>query len=256
MRKRIFALLLTISLLLAQAAVLAEGDTGAESLGQILIHDDGNLLTKQEEDEIYAEMEKIAVFCDVGLYTYDGTSQTPVLTKAREWCDRVFPADDECVVFVIDMATREIAVSSTDEIRKSVTKAKANLICDNVSSLATKGKYAECAKEAFRQVYTTLDGGKLFSSMKFIGNALMAVAAGILLTFLLISARMEQEVKVSLPGVITATAGVGAAIVARKLTRVVHHESSSGHGGGHGGGGFGGGGGGGGHSMGGGSHGF
>ena len=48
MRKRIFALLLTISLLLAQAAVLAEGDTGAESLGQILIHDDGNLLTLEE----------------------------------------------------------------------------------------------------------------------------------------------------------------------------------------------------------------
>jgi uncharacterized protein len=238
--------------------MLAEGNAepSENRADWILIDDAAGLLTDAEEAEVRDEMEKITEFCHVALYTYGGTSQAAIQRKAQEWYDLNYPGNEECVFFVIDMATRQISVSSTDGIRKTVTVAKSNMITDNVSKLATKGLYAECAKEAFRQIYTTLNGGKVSSSMKYIGNALMAVAAGILLTFLLISARMEQEVKVSLPGVITATAGVGAAIVAKKLTRVVHHESSSGHGGGHGGGGFGGGGGGGGHSMGGGCHGF
>ena len=78
----------------------------------------------------------------------------------------------------------------------------------------------------------------------------------LLLAYLLISARHEQEVKVSLPEIITATAGMGAVIGAKKLSRKVHHSSSS-SGGSHGGfgGGFSGGGGGG-FSGGGSSHGF
>ena len=257
MRKRIMALLLVLGMLLGPAAVFA-GETAennpASGTGQVVIDDDGGFLNESERAEILAEMEKIAPFCDVGLFIDNGTSHAAVLSKAKDWADRVFPEQDECVVFVIDMATRYLGLSSTDGIRKTLSAAKANLICDNVSGLAKNGRYAECAKEAFRQVYTTLNGGKVTSVMKYIGNALMAVAGAILLAYLLISARVEQEVRVSLPGVVTATAGVGAAIMGRQLTKVVHHESSH-SGGGHGGG-CGGGGGGGGHSMGGGSHGF
>jgi uncharacterized protein len=89
--------------------------------------------------------------------------------------------------------------------------------------------------------------------MKYISNALLAMVVALLLAYLLISARHEQEVKVSLPEIITATAGVGAVIGAKKLSRKVHHSSSSG-GGSHGG--FSGGGGGGGFHVSGSSHGF
>ena len=86
-------------------------------------------------------------------------------------------------------------------------------------------------------------------------RSLLAVLAAILLAYLIISARMEQEVKVSMPKIATATVGAGAVIASKVLTRKVRHTSSSG--GGHGGG-FGGGGGfsGGGGGFGGGSHGF
>ena len=110
--------------------------------------------------------------------------------------------------------------------------------------------------------------------MRYISNVLLALAAAILLAYLFISARMEQEVKVHMPDVITATAGAGAVIAAKTLSRKIVHNSSSGSGGGfrsggggfrsgggfHGGGGFGGGGfhggGGGGFHGGGGGHGF
>jgi uncharacterized membrane protein YgcG len=99
-----------------------------------------------------------------------------------------------------------------------------------------------------------LRGEKVTGPMRYINNILLAVLAAILLSYLFISVRMEQEVKVSLPEIVTATAGAGAVIAAKRLTRKVRHTSSSG-GGGHGGFG-GGGGGGGGFSGGGGSHGF
>ncbi len=255
MRKRIMTLLLALGLLLLPAAVSAEGNAESPDsrADRILIDDAAGLLTDAEKAEVRTEMEKITEFCHVGFYSYDGTSRAAVQDKAQAWYDRNYPGGEDCVMFVIDMATRQISVSSTENIRKTVTVAKSNMITDNVYKLATKGRYAECAEEAFRQIYNTLNGGKVSTPMKYIGSALMAVAGAILLAYLLISARMEQEVKVSLPGVVTATAGVGAAIMAKNLTRVVHHESS--HSGGHGGG-FGGGGGGGGHSVGGGSHGF
>ena len=103
-------------------------------------------------------------------------------------------------------------------------------------------------------MYKVLKGENVTGAMKYISNALLALLAAILLAYLFISARMEQEVKVSMPEVITTTAaGAGAVIAAKTLTKKVRHSSSSGGGGG----GFGGGGGGGGgFSGGGGSHGF
>ena len=154
------------------------------------------------------------------------------------------------------MSIRQLLVGSTDEIRKTVTQAKCYTITDNVYTYASDKQYARCAETAFNQILRVLKGEKVTGSMKYISNALLALVVALLLAYLFISARHEQEVKVSLPEIITATAGVGAAIAAKKLSRKVRHSSSS-SGGSHGsfggGGGFSGGGGGG---FGGGSHGF
>ena len=123
---------------------------------------------------------------------------------------------------------------------------------DNVYTYASDKEYARCAMTAFNQMHRTLKGETVTGPMRYISNALLALLGAILLAYLLISARMEQEVKVSMPDVVTATVGVGAFIAGKKLIRKVKHESSSGHGGGGfggGGGGFSGGGGGGSHGF-------
>ena len=155
------------------------------------------------------------------------------------------------------MATRQLAVWSSTDVQKTLSQSKGYTITDNVYKYASRGDYAGCAESAFNQMNKALNGENVKGPMRIISNALLALLAAILLAYLFISARMEQEVKVSLPDIITTTAaGAGAVIAAKTLTRKVKHTSSSGGGGFHGGGGGGFSGGGGGFGGGGGSHGF
>ena len=253
--KKTAALLLILALLVpglaaGETASRQNGDTGFRAV----IGDDAGLLDPAEYEGVLSAMMPVTEYCNAGFYTYGGESKDYVMNKAKAWAKDVFGAS--CTLFIIDMATRQLGVWSTDDILRTLTQSKGYTITDNVFSYATRGEYAGCAETAFNQMYRVLKGEKVSGPMRVISNALLAMLAAILLAYLFISARMEQEVKVSLPEIATATVGAGAVIAAKRLTRKVKHSSNSGggHSGGFGGGGFSGGGGG--FSGGGGSHGF
>ncbi|MBQ6514515.1 MAG: TPM domain-containing protein [Clostridia bacterium] len=254
--KKILAFLL-ILLLLVPVLAAAETRTN-ETTGFIAVLDDsGSLLDTAEYDGVWEAMMPVTEYCNVGFYTCSGSDKTYVMDKAKAWANANFKGT--CTLFIIDMATRQLAVWSSTDVQKTLTQSKGYTITDNVYKYASRGDYAGCAESAFNQMYKVLKGVNVKGPMRVISNALLALLAAILLAYLFISARMEQEVKVSMPDIITTTAaGAGAVIAAKKLTRKVKHSSSSGGGGFHGGGGGGGfsGGGGGGFGGGGGSHGF
>ena len=238
-------------LALVLAAGLAGGTAAADGVYRAVLEDAGSLMTAPEEERVLAAMQPLTEFCHVGCYTYDGRDSTNVIQKARTWALQQF-GQSNWTVFMIDMSTREIGICSGGEAYRSIDKGKANTITDNVYRLATRGDYAGCAIKAFEQMEAALKGDAVAAPMRTVSNILVAVAAAILLAYLVIYSRMQQETEISMPKVIAVTAaGMGTAVLARKLTRTVTHSSSSG---GHGGGG--GGGGGGGFSSGGGSHGF
>jgi len=247
----LFALLLLLPASgLAQTREKANAETGFRAV----IDDGAGLLDSAEYDGVMEAMLPIAQYCNVGFYTYSGASKDYVADKAKAWAAGEFGAS--CTLFIIDMATRQLAVWSSSDIQKTLTQAKSYTITDNVYRYASRKQYAACAESAFNQMYQVLKGETVSGPMRYISNALLALLAAILLAYLFISARMEQEIKVSMPEVVTATVGAGAVIASKKLMKKVRHSSSSG-GGFHGGGGGGfGGGGGGGFSGGGGSHGF
>ena len=254
--KKILAFLL-ILLLLVPVLAAAETRTN-ETTGFIAVLDDsGSLLDTAEYDGVWEAMMPVTEYCNVGFYTCSGSDKTYVMDKAKAWANANFKGT--CTLFIIDMATRQLAVWSSTDVQKTLTQSKGYTITDNVYKYASRGDYAGCAESAFNQMYKVLKGVNVKGPMRVISNALLALLAAILLAYLFISARMEQEVKVSMPDIITTTAaGAGAVIAAKKLTRKVKHSSSSGGGGFHGSGGGGGfsGGGGGGFGGGGGSHGF
>ncbi len=231
---------------LAESREWTNGETGYRAV----IADDAGLLDSAEYDGVMEELKNITEYCNAGFYTCEGDS-TYVTTKAMNWGESTFRSQ-MYTMFIIDMGTRRLAVYSGEEMYGKISTGTANTITDNVYELASDRKYGECARTALYQVYQVIKGNSIPQTMKYLSNALLAVLAAILLAYMLISARMEQEVKVSVPVIVTATVGAGAAIVAKHLTRTVKHQSSSGGHGGHGGGGFGGGGG----HGGGGSHGF
>ena len=244
--------LLILALLIPCAAGAETQRQQNETTGYAAVIDDSaSLLDPAEYDGVMSAMKPITEYCNAGFYTYAGGSKDYVLNKAKAWGNSAFSGD--YTMFIIDMSTRQLAVYSSEQILKTITQAKSYTITDNVYTYASRGNYAACAESAFNQILKVLKGETVSGPMRYISNALLALLAAILLAYLFISARMEQEVKVSMPEVVTATVGAGAVIAAKRLTRKVRHQSSGGGGGfrGGGGGGFGGGGGGGG-----GSHGF
>ena len=253
MIKKLLSLLLILVLLIPGFAAAETQKQENETTGYIAVIDDSaSLLDRAEYDGVMETMMNITEYCNTGLYTYSGGSTEYVMTKARNWGNSTFSG--EYAMFIIDMSTRQLAVYSSEKIYEVITQAKAYTITDNVYAYASRKQYATCAETAFNQMYRVLKGENVSGPMRVVSNILLALLAAILLAYLVISARMEQEVKVSMPEIATATVGAGAVIASKTLTRTVRHTSNSG-GGGHGG--FGGGGGGGFHGGGGGgSHGF
>ena len=218
-----------------------------------VIDDSAGLLASDELTQVSAAMVPVTEFASTAFVTVPETgSSSSVLTKARSWGDSVFGAASPYTVFMIDMSTRRLGIYSSRSVYSLLNTGRANTITDNVYRYASLGDYAGCAEEAFTEMAQIMRGEKIAQPMKIASNVLLALICSILISYVMISARMKKEQEISLPSMVKAAAvGAGTVVTAHTLKRVVHHESSSG--GGHGGGGSGGGGGGGG---GGGSHGF
>jgi uncharacterized protein len=171
--------------------------------------------------------------------------------------------NDAAVVFMIDMYNRQIYVYSNGDALKTISKADARAITDNIYKEASKGDYYGCICKAMDQILGKCQGQKLARPVKHITNAMIAILVGILINYLIVvssrRARYERRTKGSvsvnasrrapiLPGI-----GLAGAILLSSMK--VYHDSGSSSGGGiGGGGGFGGGGGG--HIGGGGGHSF
>ena len=250
----LLALLLMTAALPASAAGADIQEKNEETGYTLVIHDEGGLLDPAETESILESMRPILQYASAGFLTYpSGGSRGNSATKAQEWGDRTFGSNTRFTVFIIDMTNRHLDIYASRPLSGILTAAEENTITDNVYRYASRGDYAGCAREVFRQITSVLQGEKLRTPMKNASNAMLAVILAILASFLLISGWIRKEQAVSMPTVVkAATAGTATVVLGNTLKKVVHHESSGG-GGGHGGG-FGGGGGGGGGSSGG--HGF
>ena len=254
MRKILLSLLVLVLLPCLLAPALAETAQVNELTGyEAVIDDPAGLLSGSEVSGVFEAMLPVTDYANAGFLTCaaSGFDSSTAKDKAEKWGDARFGRSSAYTVFIIDMKTRRIAIYSSRSVYGLLTTAKANTITDNVYTYATRGEYAECAKEAFREILQVMEGQTINESMKIISNVFLALICAILVTYMLIVGRMRNEQETTMQ-TMTKVVGAGAAtaVTAHTLRRVVHHEHSSG--GGHGGGGFGGGGGGGG----GGSHGF
>ena len=114
---------LALALLLAAACALpcfAEGN-GAGSAGsagsayRVVIQDDAGLLDTAELADVRAEMEAVAQYCNVGLYTTNRRSGQSAQEQAKAWGNRTFGTADY-TVFVIDMYQRWMEIYSSERI--------------------------------------------------------------------------------------------------------------------------------------------
>lgn len=246
--KRILALsraLLLIAALLTGVCLAA---------GTLTVEDGADLLTDEEEARLVERYSAITEYMPAALVTTDRSSGSTA-SFAEDYAIRHY-GNDPAVIFVIDMDDREIYVYSNGSALRTVSKADARAITDNIYKDASRGDYFACADGALSQILAKCRGERLSRPVKHITNALIAVLAGVLLNYYIVTRsrmpkaqrRTKGEVKVSVTRGMAAMPGIalGLPIV---ISSVRHYkDSDSGSGGGGGGGG--------GHSGGGGGHGF
>ena len=229
--------------------------TNSETGYSVIIEDDASLLSNDEKIQLAETMKDITPYGDVAFKSID---YNPYSTETYIECyyNSIFGTGSG-TVFLIDMDNRNIWIYSDGSIYSTITTAYANVITDNVYTYASDRDYFSCANKAFIQEAALLQGRRISQPMKYISNALLAIAIAILINYFIV--RQTSRVRKAsdneiVNGVFANNAfnNVSVNFIRQTRTYSPRSSSSSGSSGGHSGGG----GGGGGHSGGGGGHSF
>ena len=175
----------------AQAAVPLY--TNPETDYVVIVEDDADLLTDEEEELLAEEMETITRWGNVGFKSIDDNS-----TTAERYLDSYYRelfGRGSGIVFLIDMDNRMLWVKCDGKISRIVTNSYCDAITDNVYRYASREDYYGCAQRVYRQVVTLMSGNSIALPMKYISNALLAVIAALLLNYLI----MRRMAKNSMP---------------------------------------------------------
>lgn len=147
----------------------------------IYMNDEEGLLDASEEDALLQDMIPITEYGNAAFMTTElGSSDYMEATK--DIYHSLFGTESG-TIFLIDMNHRKLILVSDGAIYKTVTKSYANTITDNVYKMARKGDYYRCASEAFKEVYTLLQGRKIAQPMRHITNAMLAMILATLILY-------------------------------------------------------------------------
>ena len=156
------------------------------------IDDSADLLSSAEEQKLEKTMQAI---CNYGHVVFVSISENPYHnTKkfAKSYYDNLL-GDVSGVIFLVDMDERYLHIYSNGTIYKTVTNAYANTITDNVYAYASDGDYFNCANEAFKQMLTLLEGHKIAQPMKYISNALLALAFALMINYFIVMSYSKKR---------------------------------------------------------------
>lgn len=153
---------------------------------EVVFDDDAQLLSEEEAAKLQGEMQLITEYGNVAFKTIS-TNGASAEDYATDYYERMWE-DESGVVFLIDMANRVIYIRTDGKIHKVITNAYANTITDNVYSYASDGNYYMCASEAYAQMNTLLEGGRIAQPMKYICNLLIAAILAFVILYYVVKA--------------------------------------------------------------------
>lgn len=242
--KSIFALILVLVMSFLPMTALAD-EVYYEPVYEIRIDDQAELFTNSEEAMLYENLKKVATLTNVAVFTstdYLGGTESFARWYSNNWLD------GNGVVFIIDMDDRNLALDSSGNAYNLISDADCDTIMDNVYTYASKGDYYGCALETFDQVYKLMTGLKIPRPMKYIGNAIIALFAGFMISYMIVIKSVQLKKADINELADAASPHIKVTDFNEKfLKQTKVYISSSSSGGGHGGGGHHGGGGGGHH---------
>ena len=223
-----------------EPVVKKNSETGYE----VCIIDDADLLSDGDEKRIMEEMYPITQYAHAVFFSstvnYGSWEQ-----KAKDKLVELYGSNTvSATIFYIDMANRQLTCAATgDDVTPYLTGSKCDSITDNVYRDASKGDYYSCAAEAYREMFTILDGGKIAEPMRIVSNVFLSIVIGLLVAYGIVKGFTAVHVaseKELLAAINVQQRLNNYTCVFTHQTRVYDPPSSSSSGGGGGGGGGGG----------------
>ena len=152
---------------------------------QVIIEDDANLLSDEEEDALSKIMMETTKYGHALFKTSDSYHMSTESYAKQYYKDKVGTTNG--TLFLIDMDNRKIWIHSNGQVYSTITKSYANSIADNAYKEATDGNYYACASIVFTQINTLLDGYWIPQPMKYTSNLLLALILALLINFVFVS---------------------------------------------------------------------
>ncbi len=152
-----------------------------------VIDDTAGLLKEQEKTALLEEMKGITEEGNVAFYSTNDNPYYNTNKLAKEYCAERFNYAS-ATVFVVDMDDRYLWIYSQGNIYNTITDDYAQTITDNVYTYASDGDYYGCAGKVFEQIQSLLDGKWIAEPMKWVSNALLAVAIALFANYFIVMA--------------------------------------------------------------------
>lgn len=163
-----------------QAAVwYTDPDTGYG----VILEDDADLLTDEEEAELAEKMVNITGWGNAAFKTI-GENSTSTERYIEDYYREIFGRESG-TVFLIDMDNRNIWIRNDGRISRIITDSYSDTIADNSYRYASRGDYFGCAMEVFDEIETLLSGNRIAQPMKYLSNGFLAVILALLLNYFL-----------------------------------------------------------------------
>lgn len=243
MKKVIEKSLFIIILATLLCVVLLPVNSYAEDEGGYMmwIEDNAELLTEEEEEILYDNMEGLLDYGNV-FFSTQILSEGESYEGYSEDLYYEYFGNEPGVHFMIDMGNRKLVLSASTGMEDLIGKERESIV-DNIYTLATDKDYLGCAIECFDEILIVINDGKIAHKMKYIDNAIIALIIGIILNFMLVFSTKKKKASPNriLEAVAITSAVAMTSVNKGNLVKEYSPSNSSSSGGSSGGGGGGGG---------------
>lgn len=155
-----------------------------ESNYKLIIEDDANLLTAEEIQRLQDKMQPLTKYGHIAFKSILNNTTTTA-SYIRDYYHSQFGTESG-TVFLIDMDNRQIYIFSDGTNYNIITNHKAEIITDNIYKYATNKDYYTCAYDAYDQIETLLEGGKILEPMRYISNIVVSIVTAFFTSFLIV----------------------------------------------------------------------
>ena len=174
MRKIIASILVIITIFIGcNVKALKLEYTNESTNYKAVIDDEADLLSDDEETLLLEQIKELTSFGHIIFKSIDSNPTSSVSYSESYYYNNY--GNESGSLFFIDMDNRKIIITSAGSNYKIITKAKANIITDNVYKYASSEQYYNCAKKAFEQIDTLLNNGKIAEPMRYVSNIVIAL---------------------------------------------------------------------------------